>query len=793
MARARRRSNKSNTQDSPEPTTGEETTATPPESQSNTESQPAPQDEDKCPACTEDTKQNWNSEDKESWVRCDACKTWFHWRCAGEGDLDAVGKWFCKPCREADPKRIITMKPPARKSSRKRTQRDYAGLNAGNEQDPDRWHRMMQGKVIKPDPFKRMQGSDVNLEWLESDESAMREPIVIEKPDGLGMKMPDNITVREVAEIVGEETPVEVIDVASQANIPGWTLGKWADYYDTEPAKRDKIRNVISLEISGTELADKVLPPRLVREVDWVEKFWPNTKKGRGHSYPKVQLYCLMGVEKAWTDWHIDFAGSSVYYHILHGQKVFYFIRPTPANLAAYERWSGTEMQNHSWLGDLCDEVFKIELEAGNTMIIPTGWIHAVYTPVDTLVFGGNFVHSYNVATQLKVRDIEIATHVPKKFRFPYFVKLCWYAGEKYLRDLKAREEFSPRVLESIEVLADFLVSEARTMEKGSDHAKKEAKDHLPGDRVKDAPAMARELRWRVRLASGYDSDEDTRARRKAKIGAHENGLSKKRKRVEEGEEEDSSRIFLHFKPRSWDMITVDPVEKGKKTVKVAKVDISSNDGLADWSAWDVPESADGEDATVESRKDVIVKVRRTAHGLERQRVQRTLEQWTWTPAGPDVPPSTETTAPPATNGTSATPEAAKSEDIKMAGEAKGEDVKMAVEMPYLSDIQDSVGSNSLCNAIFHAAPLDGWNEEACRLMSEAHPSTSNEAARPPANDNHDWMDSSLAYAQDDVAHGGSNEAEDLRPPNRGEHQRVFYSSSSSSTRTTASRAVFST
>lgn len=63
------------------------------------------------------------------------------------------------------------------------------------------------------------------------------------------------------------------------------------------------------------------------------------------------------------------------------------------------------------------------------------------YTPVDTLVFGGNFLHSYNIATrkrctistitdnfdieatELKVRDIEIATHVPKKFRFPYFVK----------------------------------------------------------------------------------------------------------------------------------------------------------------------------------------------------------------------------------------------------------------------------------------------------------------------------------------------------------------------------------
>jgi F-box and leucine-rich repeat protein 10/11 len=118
-----------------------------------------------------------------------------------------------------------------------------------------------------------------------------------------------------------------------------------------------------------------------------------------------------------WQDWHIDFAGSSVYYHILKGAKTFYFIRPTPANLSAYEKWSGSEIQNYTWLGDMVDEVFKVDLAAGNTMIIPTGWIHAVvgpnfilsrcvlthhtqHTPEDTLVFGGNFLHSYNVATR---------------------------------------------------------------------------------------------------------------------------------------------------------------------------------------------------------------------------------------------------------------------------------------------------------------------------------------------------------------------------------------------------------
>ena len=35
-------------------------------------------------------------------------------------------------------------------------------------------------------------------------------------------------------------------------------------------------------------------------------------------------------------------------------------------------------------------------------MFVPTGWIHAVWTPKDSLVFGGNFLHSLNIALQLE-------------------------------------------------------------------------------------------------------------------------------------------------------------------------------------------------------------------------------------------------------------------------------------------------------------------------------------------------------------------------------------------------------
>ena len=53
--------------------------------------------------------------------------------------------------------------------------------------------------------------------------------------------------------------------------------------------------------------------------------------------YPKVQKYCLMSVKGCYTDFHIDFGGTSVWYHILKGKKVFWLVPPTEQNLKTYE------------------------------------------------------------------------------------------------------------------------------------------------------------------------------------------------------------------------------------------------------------------------------------------------------------------------------------------------------------------------------------------------------------------------------------------------------------------------
>jgi hypothetical protein len=64
-----------------------------------------------------------------------------------------------------------------------------------------------------------MKGSDLTEEWLYNDTTAMTEPVIVEKPDGLGMMMPpSSLTVPEIANILGPETPLEVIGLHSRSH-----------------------------------------------------------------------------------------------------------------------------------------------------------------------------------------------------------------------------------------------------------------------------------------------------------------------------------------------------------------------------------------------------------------------------------------------------------------------------------------------------------------------------------------------------------------------------------------------
>lgn len=71
-------------------------------------------------------------------------------------------------------------------------------------------------------------------------------------------------------------------------------------------------------------LSNLVETPKIVRKLSWVENLWPEESV---FERPNVQKYCLMGVKDSYTDFHIDFGGTSVWYHVLRVRgKIINFI-----------------------------------------------------------------------------------------------------------------------------------------------------------------------------------------------------------------------------------------------------------------------------------------------------------------------------------------------------------------------------------------------------------------------------------------------------------------------------------
>ncbi|XP_051544832.1 lysine-specific demethylase 7A-like [Myxocyprinus asiaticus] len=367
-------------------------------------------------------------------IECDICKDWFHGSCVRivehyAADIDVYHCPNCEPIHG----------PSLMKKRNNWHRHDYT--------EPDDGMRPVQAgtavfvQELQARSFASgdevvvwMQGSQVTQRYLES--QGFHYPIVVPELDGLGLKLPPpSFSVRDVERYVGSDKVIDVIDVARQADSK-MNLGEFVKYFYLP--KRPKVLNMISLEFSDTKMSDLVVVPEIAQKMSWVENYWPDDS-----FFPKpfVQKYCLMGVKNSYTDFHIDFGGTSVWYHVLWGEKIFYLIKPTKANLALYESWSSSPNQSEVFFGDKVDKCYKCVVKQGSTVLLPTGWIHAVLTSQDSMAFGGNFLHNLNIGMQLRCYEMERRLKTPDLFKFPYFEAICWYVGKNLLETLKELRE----------------------------------------------------------------------------------------------------------------------------------------------------------------------------------------------------------------------------------------------------------------------------------------------------------------------------------------------------------------
>ncbi|KAK6460280.1 hypothetical protein DFJ63DRAFT_290820 [Scheffersomyces coipomensis] len=417
---------------------------------------------DVCPLCVKKPLEKSTKVSDISWLQCDICKQWFHSVCLKlpQIEINNIHSYHCDKCKKHHGESVFK-----RKSKRSRIKVDYAALNDGDTFLLDKtFHPHVSTFLDYPIDANAMDEKnnpylDIldNLTKSYGLTSQLKKPILIPQVDidivGMTFAIPkEKITIDYITDKVGDEESVEVMDVLSQQGVhPGWNMGKWRDYFNTDELSRDRIRNVISLEISQVkQLGQEFSRPTMVNEMDLVDKVWDQTDE---QPRSQVTKYCLMSVKNSFTDFHIDFGGTSVYYTVCKGSKTFLMYPPTDENLELYKTWCLEPNQNFMWFGDYSSTIngkrltpnggFKATLKEGDLFIIPSGWIHSVFTPEDSIVIGGNYLTLKDMKTQLKISNIERDTKVPPKFKFPMFNKVLWLTSwyylnhkQEYVRDL---------------------------------------------------------------------------------------------------------------------------------------------------------------------------------------------------------------------------------------------------------------------------------------------------------------------------------------------------------------------
>ncbi|XP_070997867.1 lysine-specific demethylase 7B-like [Oncorhynchus clarkii lewisi] len=421
-------------------------------------------------------------------IECDLCNDWFHGSCVQVEEHHAVDidVYHCPNCEPQHG-------PSLMKKRNNWHRHDYTEQDDGAkpvQAGTSVFVMELQNRTFASgdEILQWMPGEQVTQRYLES--HGWQYPIAVSNIEGLGLRLPQpSFSVKDVEQVVGGDKVIDVIDVARQADSK-MKLKEFIKYYYRP--HRPKVLNVISLEFSDTRMADQVVVPDVAQNMSWVENYWPDDS-----FFPKpfVQKYCLMGVKNSYTDFHIDFGGTSVWYHVLWGEKIFYMIKPTQVNLALYEAWSSSPNQSEVFFGDKVDKCYKCVVQQGTTLLIPTGWIHAVLTSQDCMAFGGNFLHNLNIGMQLRCYEMERRLKTPDLFKFPYFEAICWYVAKNLLETLKElREDNCPPQTYLVEGVKSLISPLKTWLKREVTEPTSEVPDHIRPNRL--IKELTKEIRY---------------------------------------------------------------------------------------------------------------------------------------------------------------------------------------------------------------------------------------------------------------------------------------------------------
>lgn len=278
-----------------------------------------------------------------------------------------------------------------------------------------------EGEVERMDGF-HLTPSHVSSHGLD-------RPLVMINPIASGFMLNPLLDQETILRELGAEYPVNMIDVAAQ-EASHCALGDFLAQFNLPAVERDKVLNLISLNVSETRLASYFRAPDFLRALDWANL------PGKVRRCHGMSHYILISQATSFTDFHIDLSGSTAWIYVKQGEKIFYLVEPTPRNLDLFETWAKCRHQGRVFFPSLTGGYLECRVGGGELVVIPGGWIHAVYTPVDSFSVGGNLLQTLSAKVQLRCHHWALKKDKYDEFLFPGFRDLQEKALEYHSQQL---------------------------------------------------------------------------------------------------------------------------------------------------------------------------------------------------------------------------------------------------------------------------------------------------------------------------------------------------------------------
>lgn len=281
--------------------------------------------------------------------------------------------------------------------------------------------------------------------------------------EGLGMTIPEDLGLETVTEYINPKTMVNVIVSGCETQDIDITMGALMEEFNSKPEERPRILNMISLEFGRTkekldELFEvpafvdsmslaQIITSTLKRLLDIIDVFlavggggFKKTELNRERIEYESQLrrilsyhkFLLVSMKGSFSDVHIDFSSTCVFYHVKKGKKVFYVAPLTEYTWKVYQEFESGQRPNE-WIVDvLFDHWERVEINEGETAMIPSGYLHFVWTPEDSLVIGGNFLMQQSLESQFDLSTFEREcrllekSHLDKGHLYQNFFNIMW-------------------------------------------------------------------------------------------------------------------------------------------------------------------------------------------------------------------------------------------------------------------------------------------------------------------------------------------------------------------------------